>query len=48
MYQRPEIVEIGHAQRLTLGGGPSAEDDNCECTKHPDVDVGVDTAWPVR
>jgi hypothetical protein len=40
MYERPEILEIGNAERLTLGRPNLAVDDNCECTRDADVDVG--------
>lgn len=36
MYESPEIVEIGAAERLTLGSfGPV--DDNCGCLRREDV-----------
>jgi hypothetical protein len=44
MYERPEILEIGNAERLTLGRPNLACDDTCECTKDADVDVGLQVA----
>jgi hypothetical protein len=48
MYQRPEILEIGHAERLTLGTLKGVCDDACECVRECEVDIGLDTAWPPR
>lgn len=37
MYERPEIVEVGQAELLTLGIiGPGV--DKCECGQMPDSD----------
>lgn len=39
MYESPEVVEIGPAQRLTLGMGPTSEIDACDCTRKADIVV---------
>jgi len=39
MYERPEIFEIGEAERLTLGRPNLPCDDNCECTKASDAEL---------
>ena len=41
MYETPEIFEVGAAERLTLGGGPSPYDDNCGCEKKEEVIIIV-------
>jgi hypothetical protein len=41
MYERPEIQEIGQASTLTLGRPNLTCDDNCECTKSADVEIGI-------
>lgn len=32
-YQRPELVEIGDAEKLTLGCSPGSAPDSCDCAK---------------
>lgn len=33
MYELPEIVEVGPAHRLTMGGVNKPVDDMCECSR---------------
>ncbi len=32
-YERPEVLEIGHAEEVTLGSIDCAVPDGCDCTK---------------
>ena len=34
-YDVPELMELGKADNLTLGGSPCADIDACECTRCP-------------
>ena len=39
MYEHPEILEIGAAERLTLGHANRPCDDSCGCTQSAEVVV---------
>lgn len=39
MYESPEVMEIGAAEKLTLGRPNTTEVENCECTRSGDVVV---------
>jgi hypothetical protein len=38
-YERPEVLEIGAAEELTLGRPNLECDDACDCTKAGDAEV---------
>ncbi|HYR08911.1 MAG TPA: hypothetical protein VEQ60_14115 [Longimicrobium sp.] len=42
MYERPEILEIGAAERLTLGRPNLPCDDNCGCTQEAKIIIVVE------
>ena len=44
MYESPEILEVGAAERLTLGMGPTSEEDACQCTKKAPIIIVVTEA----